>query len=525
MKKNRNYPYYNLEYLPNIRELIDRNNRECPDDIALSFNDWYKIIKKTYKDLKIEVDLLSNYFNHTYNNKHICIIGENSYNWIILFLGVVLSGNICVIIDKDYNEEKIDSLLKKTDTKIIYYSESYNKFIGNMKYDTHKIEDIEEYLNTGKKYKNNYKVSDSDACTIFFTSGTTGPDKPVLLSQRNIASNIYQASSIFEPVGKKVVSFLPYHHALGLVTGVLKPLYYKRNTFINSSLKYLVKDLKEQKPSTIFVVPAFLEMFYKQIMKTVKKSGKDKDLEKGIKISNFLLRFGIDIRKKLFKDILESFGGELSYIICGGAYLDTKYIKFFRSIGIEVLNGYGITECSPVISVNRNFYKRDGSVGQLCKDVEVKIIDDEICVKGENVMIGYYNDKENTDSVLIDGYYHTGDLGYLDKDGFLFITGRKKNIIILANGENVSPEVIEEDLLKDDQVEEVIVYEKDDNLVACIYPSEEYIGNQEYFDNLIHKYNLDKPKNRQIAYVELRDKEFIKNNNRKILRNKFLEGE
>ena len=525
MKRNKNYPYYNLEYLSNIKELIERNNIECPLDVAFSFNSGDKLIKKTYSDLKKDVTILSNYFNHTYNNEHICVIGENSYNWIIIFLGIILSGNICVIIDKDYNEEKVDFLLKRSDTKIIYYSDSYNNFISNMKYKTNKIEDIDKYMEIGKKYKNKYKTDDNRGCAIFFTSGTTGPDKPVLLSERNMAANTYQASSIFEPVGKKVVSFLPYHHALGLITGVLKPLYYKREIFINDSLKYLSKDLEEQKPSTIFVVPAFIEMFYKRIIKTVKKNGKEKDLEKGIKISNFLLKFGIDKRKKLFKDILDSFGGELSYIICGGAYLDPKYVIFFRNIGIEILNGYGITECSPVISVNRNHFKRDGSVGQLCRDVEVKIIDGEICVKGENVMLGYYNDQEGTDSVIIDGYYHTGDLGYLDKDGFLFITGRKKNIIILANGENVSPEVIEEDLLKDNEVEEVIVYEKNNDLVACIYPTEEYIGNQEYFDKLIHSYNLDKPKNRQIAYVELRDKEFVKNNNRKILRNKFLEGE
>ena len=138
MKKNKNYPYNNLKYLPNLRELIDRNNKECPNDIAFSFNDGDKLVEKTYKELKEDVDVLSNYFNHTYNNEHISIIGENSYNWIVLFLGIVLSGNLCVIIDKDYNDEKIESLLKKTDTKIIYYSDTYNKFIGDMKYDTHK---------------------------------------------------------------------------------------------------------------------------------------------------------------------------------------------------------------------------------------------------------------------------------------------------------------------------------------------------------------------------------------------------
>ena len=248
----------------------------------------------------------------------------------------------------------------------------------------------------------------------------------------------------------------------------------------------------------------------------------EKLLKRTIKLSNHLLKINIDLRKKFFKEILNEFGN-LNYIICGGAYLDSKYVKWFRSIGIEILNGYGITECSPVVSVNRNLYYRDGSVGQPCRDISVKIYGGEICVSGDIVMKGYYKDKKATNEVMENGYFKTGDLGYIDKDNFIFITGRKKNIIILSNGENISPEQIESELLKNEGIAEVVVYEDANKLIAYIYPEDEYIANQEYFDNLIYNYNKDKPKNHQIAMVKLRTKEFVKNNNGKILRNKVRE--
>ena len=213
----------------------------------------------------------------------------------------------------------------------------------------------------------------------------------------------------------------------------------------------------------------------------------------------------------------------MKYIICGGAFLDAKYVKWFRSIGIEILNGYGITECSPVLAVNRNEYYKDGSVGQVVRGADIKIENNEILVKGDIVMLGYYKDEQATKSVIKKGYFNTGDFGYLDENGFLYITGRKKNLIILSNGENISPEVIEEKLSKDKGVCEVIVYAKDNKLIAMIYPNEEYFGNISYFNGLIYKYNSKVPKNHQISSVTLRNDEFPKNNNRKIMRNKIME--
>ena len=281
--------------------------------------------------------------------------------------------------------------------------------------------------------------------------------------------------------------------------------------------------MKTSKPQVLFLVPAFVEKFYKQIWTQAKRKKMQYLLKAVIRTSNGLKHLGIDVRRIMFKSILDEFGGNIEYIICGGARLSKKYVKIFRSFGIEILNGYGITECSPVISVNRNEYYRDGSVGQVVKDGLVRIENGEIVFKSDSVMLGYYKDKKNTEESIKNGWFYTGDLGYIDEDGFLFITGRKKNIIILSNGENVSPEEIENVLNADKAVCEVVVTVQNEKLVAIIYPVDTYIDDQNYFDKLIYEYNKTVPKNRQIAYVILRNEEFIKNNNRKIIRSKIYE--
>lgn len=514
---NKSYPYYEHKKLSSFKEFLEYNNN-YKDDIAFIYNDNKVLIKKTYNDFYNDVMNLSGYLSNKYNDKHIAIIGNNSYNYVVLFFSIIISGNVAVLIDKDLEEEKINELLKKSDSKVVFYSQNYCNFHFNKKYDCFKIDCIKDFKKV--KYKNNKeKLSYS---VIFFTSGTTGSNKGVMLSEDNILSDIYAASSLFKPNGL-VFSVLPFHHAFGLITSVLKPIYYHAPVFLNSSLKYLTKELKEAKPNTMFVVPLFIENFYKQIWKNARMNKISWLLKVMIKISDVFLSIGIDLRNIIFSSILKSFGGNLKYIICGGAYLDKKYIKWFRSIGINILNGYGITECSPVLAVNRNNHYKDGSVGQVVRGVEIKIINNEILVKGNIVMQGYYNDLKATKEVMIDGYFNTGDFGYLDNDGFLFITGRKKNVIILSNGENISPEVIEEKLYSNKGVAEVIVYEESNKLVAQIYPEEEYFNSTSYFNEIIYEYNKKVPKNHQISDWILRDKEFIKNNNKKILRDKIKE--
>ncbi|MBO6159096.1 MAG: AMP-binding protein, partial [Firmicutes bacterium] len=217
------------------------------------------------------------------------------------------------------------------------------------------------------------------------------------------------------------------------------------------------------------------------------------------------------------------FGGNLKYIISGGAHLDAFYVKEFRKLGIEILNGYGTTECSPCVAINRNYFKKDGSVGQVIHGTQVRISPEgEVQLKGTVTMMGYYNDPENTEASLKDGWYSTGDIGHVDDDGFLFLTGRIKNLIILSNGENISPEELENNFQIDPGVKEVLVYEKDHAIVAEIFPEEEYLGNQAYFNELMNKVNEGRPAYKQIASVKLRDVEFIKNTSKKIVRYKNI---
>ena len=522
---NKPYAYYEHKKLKSFKELLEFNYKKNEEAIAFIFkNSKKETINKTYGDFYHDVIIMSNYFSNTYKGKHIALIGENSYNYLVLFFSIIISQNIAVVIDKDLDERKINELLKKSNSKIIYYSPDYTD-IDNItkKYKNFSINDIEKTINENKyEFKDN-KIKNKER-VIFFTSGTTGSSKGVMLSEKNILSDIYGACSLFKPNGL-VFSCLPFHHAFGLITSVLKPFYYGVPVFLNHSLKNIMPEMKDAKPNTMFVVPVFIENFYKQIWKNARNTKKDKILKAMINVSNSLLKVGIDLRKYFFKSILESFGGNLEYIICGGAFLDKKYVKWFRSIGIEILNGYGITECSPVLAVNRNEYYKDGSVGQIVRGADIKIENNEILVKGDIVMLGYYKDEASTKKVMQNGYFNTGDFGYLDKDNFLFVTGRKKNLIILSNGENISPETIEEKLSKDKGVCEVIVYEKNNKLIASIYPNEEYFGNISYFNGLIYKYNSKVPKNHQIALVTLRNEEFPKNNNRKILRNKVMEEE
>lgn len=513
MKKN--YPYYECNKINNLKELLE-HSIEKRNDIAFFYTNKNKeTIYKTYDNYYNDVINLSNYLSIYYQNTHIAIISENNYEYLVLYLAIILSNNIAVLIDKDYSIEKIKELLKITNTQTVFCSNYVN-------YDkAFKIENIYKYINEGKKYINKTKLDENKCSTIFFTSGTVGSNKPVMLSQKNIANNIYSASSLFKLEGT-VLSCLPYHHAFGLLTSVFAPFYYHYPVYINTTLKYLMRDMKIAEPQTLFLVPAFATQFYKQIRVQARRKKVNHLLNAVIRTSNGLKHLGIDVRRKMFKIVLDEFGGKCEYIICGGAHLPVKYIKWFRSLGIEILNGYGITECSPVVAVNRNNYHKDGSVGNIVKDGHIKIDNGEIAFKSTSVMLGYYNDKKSTEEVIKDGWFYTGDLGYIDKDGFLYITGRKKNVIILSNGENVSPEEIEKNLNNDPGVCESIVFSKNNKLIVSIFPNEEYIGNQKYFDNLINNYNKNVPKNRQLAYVILRNNEFPKNNNQKIIRSKIL---
>lgn len=531
--KNKPYPLYSLPEIRDLKDMVRRHAADAPDAVAFSYSAGRnKTVQKTCREFSDDIDALGTFlYQKGYKNSHIAIIGENSYEWLAAFLAIVNGGNVAVPIDKEQPADKIRHLLQKSDCEAVFVSKNYAELVEEVDDITvFYISDFSEYIAEGRKLIDSgiteytdYTINTDKLAAIFFTSGTTGSSKGVMLSQKNIAADINFACKSFQLDGN-TLAVLPFHHTFGLITAIFKVFHYKYATYINSGLRYIQKDLKTVQPQTVFWVPLFVETFYKTIMENAKKNGKDKTLLRAVKISDFLLRFGMDLRKKLFKSVHEAFGGNLEYIICGGAPLDEKYVKAFRSWGITILNGYGITECSPVVSVNRNYYWRDGSVGQILDGCKVRIAEDgEILVKGDNVMLGYYKDDESTNAVIQEGWYSTGDLGHIDNDGFLFITGRKKNLIILSNGENVSPEEIEAELLRDEAVSEAVVYGDKGMLHVEIFPCEPYIGNQEYFDAMIANLNQNQPLHHQIQKVHLREKEFEKNSTKKILRYKVTE--
>lgn len=463
--------------------------------------------------------------------RHIALIGENSYEWLAAFLAIVNGGCVAVPIDKSLPGKEIAGLLKKADVSAVFCSPGYWDVTSEITgADIFSLADIPQYaregaraLESGGRSFVEYEIDREKCCCIFFTSGTSGSSKGVALSQRNLAEEINNSCKLFCLDGD-TAALLPFHHAFGLIVGVWMEFHYGYATYINKSLKTVKNALVQAHPQTLFLVPLFVETFHRQVWDAAEKAGKKKALRLLMRVSELLLKAGIDIRKKAFSSVREAFGGQLEYIISGGAALDSFYVREFRSWGIEIANGYGTTECSPCTAVNRNHYHRDGTVGLPIPGAQIKIAGDgEVLVRGGHVMMGYYKEPEETAKVLKDGWYATGDLGYLDGDGFLTLTGRKKNLIILSNGENVSPEELEAELLRDEAVQEVLVYEKERMIVAEIYPHEEFAGNMPYFERLREKANRDRPPYKRIAKILLRNQEFQKNSSMKIMRYKNIE--
>lgn len=523
--KNKAYPlYHTAPVIHDLQEMIQIKVNSKPDEIAFRFPVNRKEYgDKTYKEFSNDITAIQVMLRNTdVSDEHIAIIGENSYEWIVSFLAITNCGKVAVPIDKNLDKNLVKQLLDIAECSRVIASPDYIDLVQDIGITVISFDEIKEWItnNNDGKSQEIYVIDREKCAAIFFTSGTTGIPKGVMLSHQNIASDINLASELFELKGN-TVAVLPFHHTFGFITAILKPFNYGYTTFINKSLKNAARDIKANRPEMVFLVPAFVEAFYKSIHKGITDKGLSDKVEQGEKVSKLLLKFGIDQRRKIFKTIISEFGGNLKYIICGGAPLDQKYIDAFQNWGIQILNGYGITECSPVLAVNRNFQVKDGSAGHLLPDIEAKISDKgEILVKGPNVMLGYYKNQEETDKVLENGWFHTGDIGSIDDDHFLFITGRIKNLIILSNGENISPEELEMKISADDNVKEVVVYAENDSIIAEIYPENEYLDNQEYFEKLIERINDNQPIYKQIHKVVLRDEEFEKNSSTKILRQK-----
>ncbi len=533
--KNKAYPYEDVYEITDLKEMISQKAILQPRLTAFVYPCDTGEMRKTYLDVKEDVNAFGAwmYSKKIRGGKHVAIVGENSYEWLITYFATINGGNVAVAIDKSLPDKEIVELARMGDADVAFVTKTYIEKLGKKAarkiYDLSDFDDIlkegRRLLKEGATDYINYEIDKDATATILFTSGTSGVSKGVELTNRNIAYEIEHTSMLYSPKGG-VVAALPFHHAFGLVVGVLMVYNYGYPIYINKSLRYVKKNMADFGPQTMFLVPMFVEFFHRQIWAEIDKMGKTTAFKGLMKTTNLLLKTGVDVRRKTYSSILNAFGGNLEYIICGGAALDPMYVKEFRTWGIEILNGYGATECSPCTSVNRPFYHKDGSVGLLVPGLEAKTMDDgELAFRGDVVMKGYYKNPKATDEALDNGWYLTGDLGYVDEDGFVFLTGRKKNLIILSNGENISPEELEMDILRDEGVNEVLVYDENGKIVAEIFPTEEHMGDATYFEKLKNKVNKGRPVYKQIVRIKLRETEFIKNATMKIVRYLNIPGE
>lgn len=532
--KNKNAPYNLIKDFTDLKDMIYKNSVEFASENIVSFERDGERKDITFKKLRDDIDALGTYFylQGLGGGKKVALVGENSYEWIITYFAAVMGGNVIVPLDKELGDEELANLIKSGDCEGIVYSKKKETLFSALgDYEIKKLctEDFEAALNEGSEAIESGNdtfiskpINIDECCAIIFTSGTTGTPKGVMLSQRNLICDAkHSLETLKFPRG--TVNILPLNHTFGFMANIVTQFWVGYPVYINNSLKKIMHDISEAKPGHLSIVPLFLEKFYKNIWKTAEKQGKAKQLKKAIAVSNALRKVGIDMRKTIFKQVLSAFGGNLEMLICGGAPLDEKLVNGFDDFGITVINGYGITECSPIVAITRECWIKLGSVGLPIPTVHVKIEnpdengEGEILVKGDIVMMGYYKNPEMTAETMENGWFKTGDIGSVDEDGFVYVTGRKKNLILLDNGKNVYPEELEAVIGRIENVDEVIVYDENSLITAEIYT--ENPDAKEQIKKDIQKFNKSIAGYKQIRKIKFRSVEFEKTTTKKIKRN------
>lgn len=546
-----------------LKELIDFNARDYGDKPLYRYKANKEIHEFSYNQVKQSVEALGTAFAEMgLMGQNIAVIGDANPYYMVTYFAAANGGGAAVPLDKELDPKTVAAFMDIADARLIVYTESFNKKMPEIAQYTTKTQyfvpivanpelmpsesfiSLDSLLEKGKAALENgnrafvdCEIDVDKPAAMIFTSGTTGTSKCVLLSQKNLVSN---ANACVEAThfckDDTFVSVLPMNHSYEVTTEHLALSRFGCTTFLNDSIKNALKNFAFVKPTSLLLVPLFVETIHKRIWMTIDKKGKRKTVEAAIKFSNALRKVGIDLRRKLFKEVLDAFGGNLRMIICGGAPLSKQLISDFDAFGIDIYEGYGITECSPLVAVNPYKKKKLGSVGPavLCCEVRIdKQPEDEtgeILVKGDNVMLGYLNNPEaNAEVFTEDGWFRTGDLGYMDKDGYIYITGRKKNLIILSNGKNVFPEELEEHLSHNEIVgESVVIARKNDAgeilITAVIYPNQDLaVGKSEdeihdMVKSAVDATNKSLPMFKHIQAFDIRDTEFEKTTTRKIKR-------
>ena len=550
----------------NIKEIIYNSVKMYPNHVAFVT----KIIKEkgvtykntTYKKMLDEINALgSALYKLGLKGKRIAICGRNRYEWALTHLSCLLGGMCSVPLDKELQVDELEDSLVRSKAEAIVFDEKYQEKIETIKNNGKTnlkvyicMSELKDYINipslieegskiieSGNKDYINCEIDSHSMSILLFTSGTTSKSKAVMLAQYGIAVNVYNMQLVEDITDKDVnIAFLPFHHIFGS-TCMIVMLACGVKTVFTDGLRYIQKNLKEYKVTLFVGVPLLVDKMYENIEKEIAKQNKTKIIEIAKVLSNFLLKLHIDVRRKIFKQVIDGLGGEMRFVISGGAPLDKRTEKGFNDLGIKMVQGYGLTETSPVIAAENFKQVKYGSVGIPLKDVKVEIVNKdekgigEIRVKGPNVMLGYYENEEATKEVLKNGWFYTGDLGYIDKKGFLFITGRRKDMIVLKNGKKVFPEELETLVNRIYEVEESFVYgmpEDDDKskikvAIKVVYnqdkAKEKYgdISEEDLYNkiwNQIKDVNKTLPPYKYIKHMILTDKPLIKTTTQKIKR-------
>ncbi|MCI8272704.1 MAG: AMP-binding protein [Clostridia bacterium] len=563
--------YFDVKEFQDIKEIIYNSTEKYGERIAFTIKHkngkdvTYEDI--TYKKLLEDINTFgTKLYELGFKNKRIAIVGRNRYEWVIAHFANLLGGIISIPLDKELQVDELESCLSRSKADVVVFDE---KYIENIK-EIQKRENtnIKEYICMTKQegYKDFWelkeqgeilvkeenrtdyidaKINKDEMAILLFTSGTTSKSKAVMLSQYNIASNVHSMLIVEEILPTDTnLAFLPFHHIFGSTCMVVMLAAGVRTAFPDG-LRYVAQNLKEYKVTIFVGVPILIEAIYNKIEKAIEKQGKTKLINIAKKISNLFLKLKIDIRKKLFKQVIDELGGHLRFVISGGAPLDKKVAQGFNEIGINIVQGYGLTETSPVISAENYKKQKYGSVGFAMKNVELELVNKdekgigEVRVKGPNVMLGYYENEEETNKVIRDGWFYTGDLGYFDKQGYLFLTGRQKDMIVLKNGKKVFPEEIETLINRIELVEECMVFGMpDENDKNDLKPSVKVVYNKDvakesYPDcseedlkqiiwTQIKEINKTFPTYKYIKNLILTDEELIKTTTKKVKRNEEL---
>lgn len=568
MEKNTNRKVYESRKVTNYRELVEYSCEQYADEIAYKYKKDYtakpiEYISKTYKQVGKDIKALSTMLlSLGLKGKRVVLIGNNRYEWCISYLAVTCGDMVIVPIDRALPDTEITTLIRRSEAEVIICDEKYIEVVkqSKEKHDNQlnliicmdeiedtEVETVNNLLNQGRQLLekgdtsyDNIQIEENKMSIMLFTSGTTNEPKAVMLSQKNICANITDIACWVKiyPTDT-LLSFLPIHHTFECTITFIYGFYCGATVAFCDGLKYIQKNLAEYQVSVFVAVPLVLETMYKKIIKAIEDQGKTKLINTMTKLSNGLLKCHIDLRKVIFKQVLANFGGHLRVVLYGAAPMNKDTIIGFNNLGIQLTQGYGLTETSPVISAETDKEKRPGSVGLALPSLEVKIKNPdhegvgEIAVKGPSVMMGYYENEEETKKALTEGWFSTGDFGYIDEDGFIYITGRKKDIIVLKNGKNVYPQEIEFLINKIPYVVESLVYsrEKDttDTMLCAkiVYDAErikEILGEKtekEYEEILweeVKKINQNLPIFKHIKKISITTEELVKTTTQKVKR-------